>query len=129
MTRAWMGNVRELRNVLERACILADGEVLIERDLLAALPLETVAPHAERHGPVRKSRGVQLSEDLHLVEREHVVRVLAEAHGDQRARRCAWAEPPHSVPPARTLQPDGRLRPARGLNGRGRPDGRPWTTL
>ncbi|MEO7273880.1 MAG: sigma-54 dependent transcriptional regulator, partial [Vicinamibacterales bacterium] len=29
----WRGNIRELRNVLERACILSDSEILTERDL------------------------------------------------------------------------------------------------
>ncbi len=33
MERPWNGNVRELRNVIERACILADGEFITEREL------------------------------------------------------------------------------------------------
>jgi transcriptional regulator with GAF, ATPase, and Fis domain len=33
MSRAWEGNVRELRNMIERACILADGAFLTEREL------------------------------------------------------------------------------------------------
>ncbi|MBI4886941.1 MAG: sigma-54-dependent Fis family transcriptional regulator [Acidobacteria bacterium] len=33
----WPGNIRELRNVIERACMLGDGRLLSERDLLAAL--------------------------------------------------------------------------------------------
>ncbi len=35
---AWDGNVRELRNVVERACILADGEFVTERELAVCLP-------------------------------------------------------------------------------------------
>jgi DNA-binding NtrC family response regulator len=34
---AWSGNIRELRNVLERACILSEGRILSEREVLAAL--------------------------------------------------------------------------------------------
>ena len=34
----WDGNVRELRNVLERACILADGEFVTERELAVSMP-------------------------------------------------------------------------------------------
>ena len=33
----WPGNIRELRNVLERACMLSDGRILSEREVLAAL--------------------------------------------------------------------------------------------
>jgi two-component system, NtrC family, response regulator HydG len=33
----WSGNIRELRNVIERACILSDGRILSEREVLAAL--------------------------------------------------------------------------------------------
>jgi DNA-binding NtrC family response regulator len=35
---AWDGNVRELRNVIERACILADTEFISEREILNSLP-------------------------------------------------------------------------------------------
>src|SRR5688572_32437879 len=28
----WTGNIRELRNVIERACMLSDGRILSERD-------------------------------------------------------------------------------------------------
>jgi two-component system response regulator HydG len=33
----WTGNIRELRNVIERACMLSDGRILSEREILAAL--------------------------------------------------------------------------------------------
>jgi two-component system, NtrC family, response regulator HydG len=33
----WTGNIRELRNVIERACMLSDGRILSEREVLAAL--------------------------------------------------------------------------------------------
>src|SRR5687768_5547492 len=34
----WDGNVRELRNVLERACILADGDFITEKELAVSMP-------------------------------------------------------------------------------------------
>jgi DNA-binding NtrC family response regulator len=81
-TQPWLGNVRELRNVLERACMLAEGSVLTERDLLAAMPQrDGVAPRlASRNRPART-----LTDDLHDVEREHILRVLSEARGNKRA--------------------------------------------
>ena len=85
MTRAWLGNVRELRNVLERACMLAEGVVLTEGDLHAALPLESSVDRPQRP-PADKGRDDRtLTQDLHVVERDHIVRVLAEAHGNKRA--------------------------------------------
>ena len=38
MGRAWEGNVRELRNMIERACILADGGWVTERELKQSTP-------------------------------------------------------------------------------------------
>src|SRR4030095_9208608 len=38
MSAEWRGNVRELRNVLERACMLADVGTLSERDVDVAMP-------------------------------------------------------------------------------------------
>ena len=32
----WDGNVRELKNVIERACILAEGTMISERELAGA---------------------------------------------------------------------------------------------
>jgi two-component system response regulator HydG len=34
---SWPGNIRELKNVLERACILAEGRILSERELVRAM--------------------------------------------------------------------------------------------
>jgi two-component system response regulator HydG len=33
----WPGNIRELRNTLERACMLSEGHILSEREVLSAL--------------------------------------------------------------------------------------------
>src|SRR5918999_3789970 len=35
---SWEGNVRELRNVIERACILTDGDFITERELSVSMP-------------------------------------------------------------------------------------------
>ena len=86
-TRHWLGNVRELRNVLERACMLAEGPVLTERDVGGAIPSRDApalaradAPRAE---PPRAPR--TLEQDIRSVEREHIVRVLSQESGNKRA--------------------------------------------
>jgi DNA-binding NtrC family response regulator len=72
----WPGNVRELRNVLERACMLADGRTLTERDLHGALPAARTAVTTDAFSADRA---------LGAVERDHIVRVLAEVHGNKLA--------------------------------------------
>jgi two-component system NtrC family response regulator len=68
---SWPGQVRELRNVIERACILSDGPLLD----LAALPLELQqAALADPFSPVY---------DLEQAERAHVLRVLEHTGGNK----------------------------------------------
>jgi transcriptional regulator with GAF, ATPase, and Fis domain len=62
----WPGNVRELQNVLERACVLARGDVV---ELVDALP-----GGAAGHAP-------PAPRTLEEVERDHILRVLATTHG------------------------------------------------
>jgi two-component system response regulator HydG len=78
MSGPWLGNVRELRNVLERACMLADGRVLTERDLGAAMPPARDAPPQMSASPVP-------AQDLDAVERDHIVRVLSDVKGNKQA--------------------------------------------
>ncbi len=61
---AWPGNIRELRNVLERALLLSNSEELHSRDLL----FEVAAPAA--------SSGDEANLTLQEVERRHIERVL-----------------------------------------------------
>ena len=51
----WRGNVRELRNVVERALILSEGDPLTAEDLRAALPTASTArpPAAPAQGALR----------------------------------------------------------------------------
>jgi hypothetical protein len=60
--------------------------------------------HTQRR-PADKGRDDRtLTQDLHAVERDHIARVLAEAHGNKRAARpAARSEPADPVPPARAI--------------------------
>ncbi len=74
---SWPGNIRELRNVLERAVLLADGRVLGRREL------RFEAPMPDEDGPDEASL------TLEQVERRHIERVLAaeRGHVEAAARR------------------------------------------
>ena len=91
MARDWLGNVRELRNVLERACMLTEGRVLNERDLQAAMPTRpkaAVRPTVEMPAPAVAAvppAAATLADDLHAIERQHLERVLAAAGGNRSA--------------------------------------------
>ena len=85
---AWEGNVRELKNMIERACIMADGDVITERELAVTLP---AMPYpASRPAPAmpaaRYAADAGSSDDLLVtVEREHIQRALVRSHGNKKA--------------------------------------------
>jgi DNA-binding NtrC family response regulator len=79
----WDGNVRELRNVLERACILADGDFITEKELAISMPPVTYSAVRVVSHPAAKECG---EEDLLVnVEREHIQRALLRARGNKKA--------------------------------------------
>jgi two-component system NtrC family response regulator len=65
----WKGNIRELKNVLERAVILADSVLLPEH---LPLDIQLSAPHSTPH--------VLSAFDLASVEKLHIQRVLNHTH-------------------------------------------------
>ena len=70
----WPGNIRQLRNVLERAVLLADGPVLLP----SHLPAEVLDPGAPRvNGVVVAHAPVALDE----LVRSHILRTLATTGG------------------------------------------------
>jgi DNA-binding NtrC family response regulator len=82
----WEGNVRELRNIIERACILADGEFITERELgMTAAPTPAL-PGASASGTPEAAQGADPSHDLLVtVERDHIQRALLRAGGNKKA--------------------------------------------
>jgi two-component system response regulator HydG len=72
---SWPGNIRELRNVLERSRILARGEQLIQPKHLPPEVRDATGAGVEHHVP----------RTLEDVERAHIDRTLR-AHGDNRTR-------------------------------------------
>lgn len=71
MRYEWPGNVRELENVIERAAILSQGDVIDAKDL--ALPVRSLSmKDTEGDGQSRLGKLVPMKE----VEREHYLGVL-----------------------------------------------------
>jgi DNA-binding NtrC family response regulator len=79
----WEGNVRELRNVIERACILADGEFVTERELAVCLPPAVTMTVA---APTAGAAAHEADTDLLVnVERDHIQRALVRTGGNKKA--------------------------------------------
>jgi DNA-binding NtrC family response regulator len=84
----WTGNVRELRNVMERACLLADGALVGEAEVRASLPHQRrAAPPAAPPAGAVQMLDVEPSDTQPLsdVEREAIVRALQRAGGNKKA--------------------------------------------
>jgi DNA-binding NtrC family response regulator len=73
----WDGNVRQLRNVLERACMLAAGEFITETDLAGIMEQNAPAP-----APLAAVRA-ELPAPLIEIEREHIIKTLEQVRGNK----------------------------------------------
>ncbi|WP_396626478.1 sigma-54-dependent transcriptional regulator [Luteitalea sp.] len=87
----WQGNVRELRNVIERACLMAEGRLVGELDVRGSLPTPrptAPSPHRPRvhpsFAPVRREPEDDDMEPLSDVERDHIMRALHRADGNKK---------------------------------------------
>jgi two-component system response regulator HydG len=79
----WAGNVRELRNAIERACILSENRILSERDLLNAL----ASPHSAPAGLVPAPMPDPPADPnaFSTAQRQHIERVLRQVAGNKSA--------------------------------------------
>jgi two-component system, NtrC family, response regulator HydG len=81
----WEGNVRELRNAIERACILTDGPFITERELMVNMPSEVLRAASSISPIAAPSPSIHDTDSLASVEREHIQRALAKAGGNKKA--------------------------------------------
>jgi two-component system response regulator FlrC len=87
--QSWPGNVRELQNTLQRAVILAGGNVIRARDLRFEPPFATVAAPA----PPAGNGEPLLQENLHAVEGHLIVDALNRAGSRQKAAELLGVSP------------------------------------
>lgn len=76
----WKGNIRELENVVERAVLLTEGEV-ITPGCLGLHPSAPAAPAAAE--PVSHEEGLSLQEAVRHAERRAIIRTLALVDGNK----------------------------------------------
>ena len=85
---SWPGNIRELRNVIERACIHTDSTLITERDLQMSMATSTApATAAVSAKPAEASRPTTDANPdlLSTAQAEQIRRVLREAGGNKAA--------------------------------------------
>lgn len=84
----WDGNVRELRNIIERACILTDGDFITERELAVSMPAAGSAWIEKRTATTGDTDAADPALDSDLlvtVERDHIQRALLRSNGNKKA--------------------------------------------
>jgi two-component system response regulator HydG len=81
----WAGNVRELRNVLERACLVCDGQLITDREIAASLPPPSRRLAAAAPAAVATTFAGEDPHPLAAVEREHILRALQRTGGNKKA--------------------------------------------
>src|SRR5207253_4300769 len=85
LSARWDGNIRELKNVIERACMLTDGTLVSERELAGAFGPELQSSAARARGPDPLTRVSEPPAQLDAIEREHILDVLRQVNGNRMA--------------------------------------------
>jgi two-component system response regulator AtoC len=81
----WEGNVRELRNVIERACMLTDGTMVSERALAGAFGPDRPLAAQRGRSPSPLAHGAATAAPLETIERDHILDVLRQVNGNRMA--------------------------------------------
>ena len=84
----WPGNIRELRNVIERACIVSENRILSERDFLAALaPQRSSSDSLAAAAAPAAVADLPDDDDAQLssAQRDHIEMVLKQVSGNKAA--------------------------------------------
>jgi len=76
----WPGNIRELKNVIERACLLAEAKILGEREIRQAM---RVAAPASGEAPAVSLESAAVNNSLSSAQRGQIDRVLKQAGGNK----------------------------------------------
>lgn len=76
----WRGNIRELRNAIERAAVMAESDVMGLQDF-GIVSAETRMPLADRQNEVPATSAAGLNEALETVERRMILDALARSGG------------------------------------------------
>jgi DNA-binding NtrC family response regulator len=81
----WDGNVRQLRNVIERACILAEGDFVAEGDLAGSMQEQRLTPATATSSAVLGGAPHTDASPAPLVEveRDHIIRTLQQVRGNK----------------------------------------------
>jgi formate hydrogenlyase transcriptional activator len=79
MRYPWPGNIRELQNIIERAVILTDGDVLQIPPLSGPATLEEAAG-SKIGGYAKRQASATSTRTLEEAERDHVLKALEEAN-------------------------------------------------
>jgi len=86
-TAPWPGNVRQLRHVIERACLMTDGRMLSERELHAAMSagMGGAARAVVASRPTAIASRPAASSRLSAAQRDQIQRVLTQVGGNKTA--------------------------------------------
>lgn len=83
---AWDGNIRELRNVVERACLLSESRMLGDRDIVGAMKTfqRPAPPAVEDLPPEMVDEEIESGDELlSTVQRSQIDRVLKRVGGNK----------------------------------------------